>query len=43
MKRYYEVVAKCGHVGKRYYYRGVFYVNAETGAEAASAVRYSRA
>ena len=40
MKRYYEVVAKCGHVGKRYYYRGVFYVNAENGEEAARAVRY---
>lgn len=40
MKRYYEVVAKCGHVGKRYYYRGVFYVNAENGEEAARVVRY---
>lgn len=39
MRKYYEVVAKCGHVGRRFYYRGVFYVRAENGSEAASVVR----
>ena len=24
MERYYEVVAKCGHVGKGWFYRGFF-------------------
>ena len=39
MNQYFEVVAKCGHVGKRYYYRGVVYVRAENGKEAAENVR----
>lgn len=39
MKRYYKVVAKCGHVGRHYYYEGVFYTIAEDGSEAASNVR----
>lgn len=39
MKDFFEVVAKCGHVGKRYYYRGEFYVTAENGKEAAAIVR----
>ena len=41
MDKYYEVAAKCGHVGKHYYYRGVFYVKAEDGEEAAKIVRYT--
>lgn len=39
MNKFYEVVAKCGHVGKRNYYRGVFYERAETGKIAAMIVR----
>lgn len=39
MKKYYEVVAKCGHVGKGWFYRGVFYEKAENGREAAMIVR----
>lgn len=39
MKNYFEVVAKCGHVGRRFYYRGVFYIAAEDGKAAAKAVR----
>jgi hypothetical protein len=36
---FYEVTAKCGHVGKRRYYRGLFYVRAEDGRSAAAIVR----
>lgn len=39
MDKYYEVVAKCGHVGKKFYYRGVFYFQAEDGRTAAKMVR----
>lgn len=39
-KNYYKVVAKCGHVGKRYYFEGEFYVIAENGREAAAKARY---
>lgn len=39
MKKYYEVVAKCGHVGKGKYYEGVFYEIAEDGKKAAEIVR----
>ena len=39
MKNYYEVKAKCGHVGKMYYYEGTFYEVAEDGKEAATIVR----
>lgn len=40
-KRYYEVVAKCGHVGKDKYYRGRFYVKADSEQEAVDKVRYA--
>lgn len=36
---FYEVTAKCGHVGKSQYFKGVFYVRAESGSEAAAIVR----
>ena len=36
---YFEVVAKCGHVGRHRYYRGVFFVKAEDGKAAAAKVR----
>lgn len=39
MKKYFKVTAKCGHVGRGYYYPGEFYVMAETAKEAASKVR----
>lgn len=39
MKKFYEVVAKCGHVGKNRYYEGVFYEVAENGSQAATIVR----
>jgi hypothetical protein len=38
---FFEVTAKCGHVGRRRYYRGLFYVRAENGREAAAFVRMS--
>lgn len=37
--RYYEVTAKCGHVGKGYYIPIGFAVRAETASEAAAATR----
>ena len=37
--RYYEVTAKCGHVGKGYYIPITFSVRAQTAAEAASVTR----
>ena len=37
--RYYEVTAKCGHVGKGYYIPIMFSVRAQTAAEAASVTR----
>ena len=36
---FYEVKAKCGHVGKKYYYEGTFYEVAEDGKQAASNAR----
>ena len=39
MKNYYEVVAKCGHVGKYHYVPIKFAVVAENGKEAAKRVR----
>ena len=39
MKNYYEVVAKCGHVGKYHYVPIKFAVIAENGKEAAKRVR----
>jgi len=39
MKKYFEVVAKCGHVGRGHYYKGAFYEVAESGKAAAAAVR----
>jgi hypothetical protein len=36
---FFEVAAKCGHVGKKRYYRGLFYVRAENGKAAAAIVR----
>ncbi|MDR0312345.1 MAG: hypothetical protein LBI14_01980 [Treponema sp.] len=36
---FYEVTAKCGHVGKGRYYQGLFYVQAENGKTAAAIVR----
>lgn len=39
IKKYYEVVAKCGHVGKKYYVLIKFAVIAEDGREAAKMVR----
>jgi hypothetical protein len=38
--KFYEVKAKCGHVGKGHYYEGIFYVKAASGSEAAAVVRY---
>ena len=40
MKNYYEVLAKCGHVGKKHYVPVKFAVIAEDGKEAAKMVRY---
>jgi hypothetical protein len=37
---YYRVTAKCGHVGKRAYYLGNFYVKAKTASAAALWVRW---
>jgi hypothetical protein len=37
--QFYEVEAKCGHVGKNYYYRGLFYVRARDKKEAAAMAR----
>lgn len=37
--KFYEVIAKCGHVGKGYFYKGVFFISAESGREAAGIVR----
>ena len=39
MKNFYEVQAKCGHVGRGRFFRGTFYVRAYTGSEAAAIVR----
>ena len=39
MENYYEIVAKCGHVGKGKYYEGVFYEKTENAKKAAEIVR----
>lgn len=39
MMNYFEVIAKCGHVGRSYYYEGHFYVVAESRKEAAMQVK----
>jgi len=36
---HFKVTAKCGHVGKRQYYKGVFFIRAEDGKQAAAIVR----
>lgn len=38
--KYYEVSAKCGHVGKNYYIVKTFFVKAQTGRKAAELVRW---
>lgn len=37
--RFYKVEAKCGHVGKDYYFPGELYITAENGREAAAVAR----
>lgn len=39
MKKFFEVKAKCGHVGRGYYYEGTFYEVAESKKQAAEIVR----
>ena len=36
---FFEVTAKCGHVGKGQFYMGLFYVRADNGSAAAAIVR----
>lgn len=38
-RNYYKVLAKCGHVGKGYYFEGKFYIAAETASKAAFKAR----
>ena len=38
-RNYFKVVAKCGHVGKGYYFEGKFYVMAQTATRAAEKTR----
>jgi hypothetical protein len=37
--KYFEVTAKCGHVGKTYFYKGIFFVKAQDGKIAARLIR----
>lgn len=37
--RFYKVEAKCGHVGKNWYFPAAFYITAENGREAAKVAR----
>lgn len=37
--RFYKVEAKCGHVGKNWYFPAAFYITAENGREAAKEAR----
>lgn len=37
--RHFEVVAKCGHVGRDYYYEGHFFLQSETASNAAQYVK----
>ncbi len=39
MKKYYEVIAKCGHVGRNRYFEGHFFVKAESVSEASQRVK----
>lgn len=39
-KGYFVVTAKCGHVGKQFFYKGTFYIRAFTMSEAAAIARY---
>ena len=39
MKKCFKVTAKCGHVGRDKFYKGEFYVKAQSASEAASKVR----
>lgn len=39
MKKYFEVLAKCGHVGRDKYYEGKFYIAANDAKEAARIIR----
>lgn len=38
--KYYMVTAKCGHVGRCFYYKGNFFLRAESAKDAARQVRY---
>ena len=38
-QNYYEVIAKCGHVGRGYYYEGHFFVYGESKRDAAQKVK----
>jgi len=40
MSKYFKVVAKCGHVGRKHYVPIAFAVEAETGKEAAKLTRF---
>ena len=40
MTKYFKVVAKCGHVGRKHYVPVAFAVEAETGKEAAKLTRF---
>ncbi len=37
--KYFMVIAKCGHVGKNNYYKGILYIKAESGKSAARIAR----
>lgn len=39
MRKYFKVLAKCGHVGKGMYYEGAFYVKSDDAKKAAAYVR----
>lgn len=41
MEQYYEVTAKCGHVGRDKYYEGHFFIKASNGKEAAKIIRFT--
>ena len=40
MKKYFKVVAKCGHIGRKHYIPVAFAVEAEDGKEAAKLTRF---
>lgn len=39
MENYFKVVAKCGHVGRNYYYEGAFFVRAKSASNASVLVK----